>query len=169
MALKDGDALLERQKELQCLYRIAELTEDEAENPARAVGSAALPMLPSPETLQQCVDALPASWQWPTAAHARIDIPEVGVFVAGVDTEAPIAEGPWALSTFVLVEGKEAGTVKVAYSEAEARAAGADPDKPFLDEERALIDAIAQKLGRFMERKKNRYALRERMKPVRIL
>ena len=52
---------------------------------------------------------------------------------------------------------------------AAARAAGADPDKPFLDEERALIDAIAQKLGRFMERKKNRYALRERMKPVRIL
>ena len=172
MALRDGDALLGRQKELQCLYRIAELTEDlDGENPSVAVGSAALPSLPSAQMLQHCVDVLPASWQWPSAARARIDIGEVGRFDAaagsGVDPNAPMpVDGPWVLSRPILVEGMEAGRVCVAYDEASAIAAGADPGMPFLDEERALLDAVAQKIGRFMERKKNRYALRERMKEL---
>ena len=99
MALRDGDELLERQKELQCLYRIAELTEDlDGENPSVAVGSAALPSLPSAQMLQHCVDVLPASWQWPSAARARIDIGEAGRF----EFAFPLPEGSSVFSSLTL-------------------------------------------------------------------
>ena len=56
----------------------------------------------------------------------------------------------------LIVDGREAGSVEVYY-----RQGNPDRDEgPFLKEERALLTNVARKLGRFVERKEAREALR---------
>ena len=119
--------LNERVKELDCLYGISLLRSRH--------GSSIEPIL------QGVADLIPRSWQYPETACARI-------VAEGREYHSPgHADSPWTQTAPIQVNGESIGSVTVGYREPRP-----DSDEgPFLKEERALIDAIAQKLGQIIE------------------
>lgn len=126
------ETLRERVKELTCLHRIAQLADRGA--------------LPLEELLSGIAALLPAAWQYPEVATARIvldgrDYAKAG-FSEGVDTQR--AE--------IVVQGDRRGHVEVAYA---AKQETLD-EGPFLKEERSLINTVAAEIGLIIERKQIR-------------
>lgn len=122
------EALRERIKELNCLYSLGNIIEN----------SGVLE-----EYFRKTVDIMPGAWYYPEYTCVRI-LFEDQEFKSG-----NFRETPWKMSTGLIVHGKAAGSIEVCYLEKM-------PDRqegPFLKEERDLIDAIAQRLGRMIERK----------------
>ena len=138
--------LSERIRELQCLYRVLELTTDET-RPIEAI----------------CADvaaALPASLQHGAHAVARITID-------GTEHRSAFWRPPVrALSAPVRAEGKQIGEVEIGYPESPPGARGGQD--PFLAEERALIEAIATHVGRMIHGRRLGETLRqgERLRAV---
>lgn len=130
------EALRERIKELNCLYDISALLE--------------LPDIPLSELIERSVQLLPPAWRFPDICEARIVL---GKHV--VQTER-FRETPWMLSSEITVREKPVGEVTVCYRET--------PDgggsSPITEEERQLLNAIAKKLGHFIERKRGEETLR---------
>jgi len=120
--------LRERVKELRCLYGIARLFERH---------STSLNHL-----LQGTVDLLPPSWQYPEHACARI------VFHETTHTSAGFTETRYRQAANIVIEGEKVGTVEVYYTRKMPKA----DEGPFLKEERALINAVAERLSRAAER-----------------
>ena len=118
----------ERLKELNCLYGISALREEQG--------------LSLEEVLQGIVDLLPPSWQYPTITCARI-IVEGEEYVTG-----NFKETEWKQSGDIIVLGKSIGSVEVCYLEE----APQSDEGPFLKEEGRLIRAIAERVGRIIER-----------------
>lgn len=129
-------ALRERVKELRCLYGIAKLGERH---------QASLEGL-----LQGAVDLLPSSWQYPEAACARILFEEKDFRSAGFQ------ETGFRQAADITMAGKKVGVVEVFYAK---KTPPAD-EGPFLHEERALIDAVAEGLGRTAKRMRTEEELR---------
>jgi PAS domain S-box-containing protein len=120
--------LTERVKELTCLYGIADL-----------VGKRGITM---DEICQETINLVPQSWQYPEVACAQITI-------GGKEYEtANYRETEWTQSADIKVDGIKAGTLEVCYLEEKP----AGDEGPFLHEERMLIDAVAERLGRIIER-----------------
>ncbi len=121
--------LIERVKELGCLYGISRLVENK-ENTLDDI-------------LKGVAELIPPSWQYPEVTCARITLRRK-VF----ETEN-FRETEWKQNETILVKGKPAGTVEVYYLE----------EKPyvyegaFLKEERDLIHGIAERLGHVVESK----------------
>jgi two-component system nitrate/nitrite sensor histidine kinase NarX len=119
----------ERVKELSCLYGISALVER--------------PGITLPEILQGTVDLIPPSWQFPDITAARVllegqefktaDFPETAVWLQAAD---------------ISIHGQRCGVVQVCYLEAMPES----DEGPFLKEERDLINGIAERLGRTVER-----------------
>ncbi len=129
--------LAERVKELNCLYSISRLT-DKSE-------------LTVEELIQGIVNIIPPAWQYPVVTCARITM-EAHEF----KTEN-FKETVWKQAADLLVYGNRIGTVEVCYLEEKQ-----DYDEgPFLKEERSLLNAIAERLGRIIERKKAEVLLQE--------
>jgi predicted nucleotidyltransferase len=127
-------ALQERAKELECLYRIDELLHQSG--------------LPFPEVMAGIIRAIPPAWQYPAICRARLT-------VAGVVEASPgFVAGQWLQSAPILVEGEPVGTLEVSYAQETVNA----HEGPFLKEERKLLDAIAERLGRYLEHEKLRQA-----------
>jgi PAS domain S-box-containing protein len=98
---------------------------------------------------QELADLLPASWHYPQVAGARTVIGEREFCSAG------FTESAWTQSAPVKVNGAAVGRIEVGYGEAMP-----DEDEgPFLKEERRLIDALAERLGRIIERVQAQEAL----------
>ena len=122
-------ALRERIKELTCLYGIAQIVER--------------PGLSIDEVLQRIVELLPASWQYPEIATARIVLDEKPYFAHG------FRPGKYLQSAEITINKKRRGMVEVTYLE----------DRPdlapgaFLEEEEELIKAIAREVALFIERR----------------
>ncbi|HUU44523.1 MAG TPA: ATP-binding protein [Acidobacteriota bacterium] len=120
-------ALRERVKELTCLYGLAKL--------------AAQSELPLEDLLQRTVDLLPAGWQYPEIAAARITFDDrhytAGDFERVVQTQ----------TAAIHVVGRKRGAVDVGYT----RETQDLDEGPFLTEERHLIDAVGQELGLLIE------------------
>jgi PAS domain S-box-containing protein/putative nucleotidyltransferase with HDIG domain len=113
---------------LRCLYRIADL-----------VGT---PGIALSTLLQRVVDLIPPAWQYPEVTGASISL-------EGEEFKTKnFRETPWKLVSAIKVEGREAGRLQVHYLEARPQA----DEGPFQGEERQLIDAIAERLGRIIER-----------------
>ncbi len=122
------EALHERVKELNCLYGIAKLVEHHE---------------PSLEgLLQGAVDLLPSSWQYPEVTCARITFEEKKYTSPGFNVPH------YRQSADIVIAGKKAGVVEVHYTRKMPRA----EEGPFLKEERALINAVAERLGRTAKR-----------------
>jgi PAS domain S-box-containing protein len=120
--------LTERVKELTCLYGIADLVEKR--------------VITIDEICQETVNLVPHSLQYPGVACAQITI-------GGKEYETPnYMETEWTQSADIKVAGMKAGTLKVCYLEEKP----ARDEGPFLHEERMLIDAVAERLGRITER-----------------
>jgi PAS domain S-box-containing protein len=130
------EALRERVKELNCLYSIAAIIEKTDT---------------TDEIFRKTADLMPSGWYYPGLACARITYGN-----QEFKTEN-FQETAWKISADMIVYGNPIGVVEVRYLQEMA-----DRDEgPFLKEERDLINAIAERLGRVAERKGTEEALWE--------
>ncbi len=127
--------LNERVKELQCLYGIANL----AERPAITLD----------ELYQEVANMLPAGWQYPEITCSKITTDDKEFRTNNYK------ETEWKQSSEIKVSGAKAGAVEVSYLEEKPEL----DEGPFLKEERLLIDAVAERLGRITQRKQGEQEL----------
>ena len=125
---KVSHGLGERIKELNCLYSISKLRE-------RTDFSLE-------DIMQAILDLIPPAWQYPEITCARI------IFDGYEFTTDNYKNTRWKLTRDIMVYSKRIGTLEVYYME-EKLELGEDP---FLREERNLIDAIAERIAKFIER-----------------
>lgn len=116
-------ALRERIKELNCLYGIARLAEHYSD---------------SLEDFLRCLaDILPLSWQYPEIACARV------VFKEQTFKSRNYKATKWRQSSQIMMYNEPAGDVTIFYLEERPPS----DEGPFLKEERALLDEVAQRIG----------------------
>ncbi len=138
-ALREGTHQLgERVKKLNCLFGISELNQT--------------PGISLEQILRGTVGLVPPAWQYPDITCARITLGD-----QEFKTEK-FRETPWRQVSDIRVRGERVGSVEVCYLEERPEAY----EGPFLQEERSLIDAIAERLGRTVQRDRAEEALRER-------
>ena len=116
-------ALRERIKELNCLYgiaRLAELHHDSIE-----------------DLLRDLVNLLPFSWQYPEITCARI------LFKGETYRSKGFKVTSWRQSSQIFIHNEPVGDVSIFYLEERPPA----DEGPFLHEERALLDALAERIG----------------------
>lgn len=121
---------IKRVKELNCLYRLGTMS-----------GNINTPL---DDIFRQTAEIVPAAFQNPGQVSVRIRY-------GGRDFESPkFAPGAVSLAADLTVFGKKAGSIEMFHA---ARPAGAEEDV-FTKEDRDLLDAIAERLGIVIERKK---------------
>ncbi len=135
-------ALHERVKELNCLYGISHLVES---------GKNFL------EILQGTADIVPSSWQYPQITKCRIVLDEKDIRSEGHCDEPCDKCFHAFLSQPIVVNGNISGEIRVCYAEERPEA----DEGPFLRDERNLINAIAERMGRIAEQEKTESALRK--------
>ncbi|SNR75404.1 Histidine kinase-, DNA gyrase B-, and HSP90-like ATPase [Humidesulfovibrio mexicanus] len=126
-------ALRERVKELNCLYAISRLAQNRE--------------LPMEEVLRQVAELVCASWQFPESACARIRM-------STPQGEHDIRTGNYRRTrgaacqkSPVSIQGERIGEIEVCYLDPRPPS----DEGPFLREERNLLDAVADKLGRLAQ------------------
>ena len=129
--------LTERVKELNCLYGISSLIQN---------GEHSLEYV-----LQGAVELIPQAWQYPDLTCARIKMKKCE-FVS-----PSFKETGWKQSEQVYINGKPEGKIEVYYLRQKPEL----DEGPFLREERALIRAIAERLGHIIGRKFSEQRLKE--------
>jgi len=129
--------LTKRLKELNCLCTVSGLLNQEE---VSLEGS-----------LQQAVEGIPPGWQFPEIACARVVVQD-----REFKTEN-FRETPWMQTSVILSQGRRVGILEVGYLEERP----ARDEGPFLNEERTLLDVLADQIGEFIEREKAHRALRE--------
>ncbi len=126
--LKQKHNIGERVKELSCLYGISRLVEK--------------PDITLNKIIQGTVNLIPPSWQYPEITCARI-------VIDGQKFETlHFRETSWKQSSEIKTDKKQSGILEVFYMEEEPEI----DEGPFLKEERNLINAIAGRLGKIIER-----------------
>ena len=120
---KVENALRERIKELNCLYGVSQLAE-------RHFNSL-------DNLLEELVNFIPHSWQYPDITCARI------VFKGNTYKSEGFKVTEWRQSSRIYVYSEPVGEVAMFYLE---ECPPAD-EGPFLAEERALLDALADQIG----------------------
>ncbi len=120
--------LQERIKELTCLYGVADLIERHGSSPDKI--------------LQGIADLLPGSWQYPEIACGRV------ILDARKYVSVDFGTSRWKQTAVIKVGGSKVGAVEVYYL---AEKPTLD-EGPFLQEERLLIDAVAERIGRAVQR-----------------
>ena len=126
----------ERVRELNCLYGISALRDQEG--------------MTFDRLLQEIADLVPAGWQYPEIACCRI-------LLGGKAYESKsFEETPWKQMGEIKAFRKPMGRVEVYYKEQRPEA----DEGPFLKEERKLIDVLAERLGRIVERQWTEDAVR---------
>lgn len=126
--------LIERAKELACLYTIDELL---------GMGTS-----PEDEVLPRVVRTMPSGWQHTGICRARITLGNSMYETPG------FALTPWRLSAEIVPEESPVGRVVVCYD----REMPELDEGPFLNEERRLIDSIAKRLGLYLLQRRLRTA-----------
>ena len=117
------NALRERIKELNCLYGISQLAERHFNN--------------LDNLLEDLVDFLPYSWQYPDITCVRI------VYKENTYKSEGFKVTQWRQSARIYVYSEPVGEVAIFYLEERPPA----DEGPFLSEERALLDALADQIG----------------------
>jgi len=129
--------LNERVKELDCLYGISRLVQS--------------PGISLEEILQGTIDLIPTAWQYPDITCARI------VLEGQEFRTENLEESAWKQTADIVVHGERVGALEVYYLEKRPESG----EGPFLGEERSLLNAIVERLGRIIEQKRAEELLRE--------
>lgn len=116
-------ALQERIKELNCLYGMARLAERHHDS--------------MEDFLMHLVDFLPLSWKYAEFACARI------IFKGEIFDSRKFGWTEWRQSARIRINGEAVGEVTIIYMEEPPKT----DDGPFLKEESALLEGIAQRIG----------------------
>ncbi len=127
------EKLNKRVKELDCHYRLSSLKSNSME-----------------DLLQQTVEILPPAWQHSDKACARI------ILDGKTYKTENFRQTQWKLASNLLLNGKLAGVVEVFYLEQLPQA----NEDPFLIEEKNLLDVIAIRISKIVERVRGKEALR---------
>jgi DNA-binding CsgD family transcriptional regulator len=115
--------LRERIKELNCLYGISQLAERYSDS--------------IDDLLQQLVSFLPHSWQYPEITCSRIEFEGKTYISKGFKVTK------WRQASQIITYNEPVGEVTVFYLEERPPA----DEGPFLHEERALLDAVAERIA----------------------
>jgi len=133
----DKKALLERMKELHCLYDISKLFSHR---------SLSLEWL-----LREIIGVIPKAWQYPQRTSVRLSY-------GGREYRSKnYSPKSISLTQAIEVRRRPCGSVEVAYLEAGFKPAKAK----FLEEEKRLLKAIAELLGNIIEKKETEISLRK--------
>lgn len=116
-------ALRERIKELNCLYGLARLAEDHSDS--------------IDGFLQDLVRFLPLSWQYPDITCTRIE------FDGKTYKSNGFKVSKWRQTSRVFMYNEPVGEVAMFYIQERPP----EDEGPFLSEERALLDAVAERIG----------------------
>jgi len=127
----------ERVKELECFYGLADLVEKEG--------------IELFDICRGLIDLVPPGWQFPSITCCQITVND---FVCATDN---FEETEWKMTAKIFVKGKECGAIDVCYLEGKPER----DEGPFLEEERRLINALSERLGRIIEHKKTETAMDE--------
>jgi PAS domain S-box-containing protein len=126
---KSVNQLKERVKELNCLFSLSNLVERRDSS--------------LDDILLGTLDILPSAWQYPDVTCAQIILKDKEFKTPG------FRKTQWKLVHDIYVRGERIGKVTICYLEEKP-----DGDEgPFLKEEKSLLRAIAERLGRVVERK----------------
>jgi len=135
---KSHDTLGQRIKEIKCLYSISNL--------AGEMG------ISLEEILQETLEIIPPSWQYPSITSAKI-------VVEGQEfNTANFQNTVWLQNSDIVIKGQKIGSVEVYYLEEKPES----DEGPFMREERDLINTIGIQLGRIIENKQAEEALAKR-------
>ena len=137
-------ALLERIKELNCMYGMAILAERYSDS--------------IEDFLRNLVNILPPSWQYPEITCARI------LFDGKTYKSRRFNSSKWRQSSRILMYNEPMGEVEVFYLEERPP----EDEGPFLKEERLLLDAIAEQIGKTAVRISAEQELRELNKQLTV-
>ncbi len=130
--------LMERVKEITCLYELSKLIEK--------------PEISQEAILLGTLDLIPPAWQFPEITCARINFDNTEFKTNN------FKETEWKLSSSVIVNEKLM-EIEVYYFE----------DKPFLEEERSLIDDIGYRLKIIIEKKEAELELNNKLENIKGL
>ncbi|KAA3636945.1 MAG: pyruvate, phosphate dikinase, partial [Calditrichaeota bacterium] len=120
------DALQERAKELNCLYRI-----EEAINTPNATVD---------DVIKNTLTAIPPGWQYVDICTVKITIED------HIYTSENFKDSEWVLNTDIKIQEKIIGSIEIYYTE---KRPNADVG-PFLKEEVKLARTIADRIGNFL-------------------
>jgi PAS domain S-box-containing protein len=120
--------LKERNKELQAFYALSEIAEKE---PASL-----------DEIYQRVINTLPASWQYPECACGKIAVNDKEF------TTRNYAPCTWTLSAPIKAGVIIVGSIEIGY----LHACPYSDEGPFLKEERLLLNAVAERIGKITQR-----------------
>ncbi len=122
--------LLERIKELNCLYGITRLAQQREQ--------------PLEELLTGIAELIRASWQYPDIACASIRLGDA------MHNSGNFKRTQWCQTSPIVIGAEECGAVDVCYLEERPEF----DEGPFLREERSLIDAVADQIGRIVAQRR---------------
>lgn len=134
--LEKTHELGERIKELNCLYNLSKLREE--------VGDSLK------ETLKKMVSIIPPAWQYPEITCARLTLEDQEYKTKN------FKETAWKQTSDIVVHASSIGSLEVYYTEEQPER----DEGPFLKEERLLLNATCERIGRFIEHKRAEEALR---------
>ena len=137
-------ALRERVKELNCLYGIGQLAERHSDSVE--------------DLLRDIVKFLPYSWQYPEVTCVRI------VFKGETYKSNNFKLAKWRQASRIFMYNEPVGEVTIFYTEERPPA----DEGPFLREERALLDALAEQIGSAAMRISAEIELQESNRQLRL-
>lgn len=122
--------LLERIKELNCLYGISRLAQRSDQ--------------PLPALLTDIAELIRSSWQYPDIACASIRLGDTR------HNSGNFTQTRWCQTSPITIGADECGSVEVCYLENRPEC----DEGPFLHEERSLIDAVAGQIARIVAQRR---------------
>jgi len=129
--------LAERVKELECLYAIDEISNDE--------GNSIM------QIIEEVVALIPLSWQYPEITEGRI------TFEGTEFATKAFEKTEWRQAADIVIDRRKVGSIEVCYP----KAMPVKCEGPFLKEERNLIDSIATRLSNTIQQKRAKETLQE--------
>jgi len=137
--------LKERYAELSCLYEIDKISRKEG--------------VTIEESLKEVAQLMPPAWQYPEITGSCITYEDKKY------KTRKFKETKWMQRANIIVSNKKAGLVEVCYLEKKPKI----DEGPFVEEERNLINAISERLGQTIERKRAEEEIKSSREQLRNL